>query len=184
MTLVGDRWRVGERHFGDPIEVLVAATLAEVLPVMRAAEAAAEAGFWVVGFVSYQAAPAFSPPLEVAVGRHGPDQPLAWFGVYEESGPVPEFGGWFQIGGWTAGLSESEHAARLEGIREAITAGDTYQVDRTFPMWADFDGDPAALFRAMMAGQPQSYGGLHSTSEPARCCRCRLSCSSPATTGL
>jgi len=117
--------------------------------VLREAEREAEAGFWVAGFVSYQAAPALSAPLRVAALRQVPDLPLAWFGVYEGSGAPPSSAGRFQIGGWNAGLSESEHAARVRAIREAIAAGDSYQVNLTFPMWADLEGEPGGLFQAM-----------------------------------
>ncbi|HET7846334.1 MAG TPA: aminodeoxychorismate synthase component I, partial [Acidimicrobiia bacterium] len=158
VTLVGDRWIVGARHFAEPVRTLSATTLAEVLPVLRRAEAEAEAGAWVAGFVSYQAAPAFTPQLRVRAAPEESEMPLAWFGVYEGSGPAPPPVGDFQLGAWTAGLSESEHATRVRTIREAIAAGDSYQVNLTFPMWADFDGDPAALFRAMTRSQPESYG--------------------------
>ncbi len=128
--------------------------------MLRQAEREAEAGFWVAGFVSYQAAPAFSRSLRVASSRQVPEVPLAWFGVFGEADHPSSPPGRFQLGGWTAGLDESEHAARVRTIREAIASGDTYQVNLTFPMWADFDGDPGALFAAMMSGQPQSYGAL------------------------
>lgn len=127
---------------------------------MRQAEREAEAGSWVAGFVSYQAAPAFSRPLRVALRRQVPELPLAWFGVYQESGPPSPPPGHFRLGPWTSGLNEPEHAARVSAIREAIATGDTYQVNLTFPMWTDFDGDPGALFMAMLRGQPQSYGAL------------------------
>ncbi len=48
----------------------------------------------------------------------------------------------------------------MEKIREAIAAGDTYQVNLTFPMWTDFDGDAEALFQAMERSQPHCYGAL------------------------
>lgn len=160
VTLAGDRWRVGPRHFAKPLRVLTAASLSEVLPVLGQAEEEAEAGFWVAGFVSYQAAPAFGPQLRVGTRLQLPATPLAWFGVYLGSALAPLSAGRFQFGGWSAGLSESEHGARVKTIREAIAAGDTYQVNLTFPMWADFDGDPGAFFQAMVRSQPQSYGAL------------------------
>jgi para-aminobenzoate synthetase/4-amino-4-deoxychorismate lyase len=158
VTLAGDRWRVGPRRFADPEQVLSAESFDEVLSVMAQAEAAAQSGSWVVGYVSYQAAPAFDSPLRVTPRRHGPELPLAWFGVYPTSAPPPPAAGSFRLGSWSAGLSETDHATRVETIREAIAAGDTYQVNLTFPMWADLDGDPGALFQAMEHSQPHSYG--------------------------
>jgi len=142
------------------MRVHTAATLPEVIPVLRAVESEAAAGFWVAGFVSYQAAPAFGPQLRVGTSLRLPELPLAWFGVYPETGIVPPSAGHFRLGGWTAGLSGSEHAVRVREIRESIAAGDTYQVNLTFPMWADFEGDPGALLEAMLRSQPQSYGAM------------------------
>lgn len=160
VTLVGDRWRAGPRSFKDPVRVIVAPTLGEVLPAMRAAQQEAEAGSWVAGFVSYQAAPAFDAPLRVAPRRRVPNVPLVWFGVYEGSAVPQPTAGRFRLGAWTACMSEAEHASKVKTIREAIVAGDTYQVNLTFPMWADFEGDPGALFQVMLRSQPQSYGAL------------------------
>ncbi len=160
MTLVGDRWRVGPRLFADPQQVLIAETLDEVQIVMEEAEAAADAGSWVVGCISYRAAPAFDAPLRVAARLDGRVMPLAWFGVYPDSAVPGPATGRFQLGSWTAGLSATEHEARVESIREAIAAGDTYQVNLTFPMWAGLEGDPGALFQAMVRSQPQSYAAF------------------------
>lgn len=144
--------------FSDPQRVLIAETLDEVPIVMDEAEDVAQAGSWVVGYVSYQAAPAFDAPLRVASRLQGPELPLAWFGVYPASDVPGPPAGRFQLGRWTAGLTETQHAARVDMIREAIAAGDTYQVNLTFPMRAEFEGDPGALFQAMMRSQPHSYG--------------------------
>ena len=46
----------GPLAFGPPREVIEARTLADVVPAIRAAEAAARAGRWVVGYVAYEAA--------------------------------------------------------------------------------------------------------------------------------
>jgi hypothetical protein len=77
----------GPLAFGPPVQVIEARALADVLPAVRAAEAAAEAaaraGRWVVGFVAYEAAPAFDPAMRVRRGAG----PLAWFGVHDA--PLP-----------------------------------------------------------------------------------------------
>jgi para-aminobenzoate synthetase/4-amino-4-deoxychorismate lyase len=149
---------IGPRRFTDPQLVLTAESLDEVSMVIDEAEQAAQGGSWVVGYISYQAAPAFDAPLRVASPLHGPSTPLAWFGVYPSSGIPGSATGRFNLGSWTAGLTELEHAERVMEIREAIAAGDTYQVNLTFPMRAEFGGDPGALFQAMVRSQPHSYG--------------------------
>src|SRR5262245_37380008 len=73
------------RSFSQPREVLVATELSQVVPVLRAAEAAARAGNTAVGFIAYEAAPAFERVMQVAKSGR---LPLAWFAVYETTSPT------------------------------------------------------------------------------------------------
>jgi para-aminobenzoate synthetase/4-amino-4-deoxychorismate lyase len=86
--------------------------------------------------------------------------PLAWFGVYDGDEEAHMASGETFLGDWSAGLSESEHAVRVERIRASIVDGDTYQVNLTFPMEANLTGSPDALFAAMLQAQPQCYGAM------------------------
>ena len=62
------------RHaFGAPRSVLVAHELAQVGPLLDAVQAAAQQGFWCVGYLRYEAAAAF----DAAFSTHAPDGPLA-----------------------------------------------------------------------------------------------------------
>ncbi|MGL4408199.1 MAG: hypothetical protein ACRCTU_07400, partial [Zoogloea sp.] len=69
------------KAFARPVQVLQAWQPDEVAAVLRAAETAAHRGLWAVGFVAYEAAPAFDPALRV--GPPMPDLPLACFALYE-----------------------------------------------------------------------------------------------------
>ena len=58
------------RHaLADPAALWQAHTLQEVAPVLAAAEAAARAGAWVLGWVSYEAAPAWDADTIQAILR-------------------------------------------------------------------------------------------------------------------
>ena len=66
--------------------------MAEVIPTIDEAERLARAGHWVVGFVAYEAAPAFDPALATFPSSA---MPLVWFGVFdapevETSSPMSE----------------------------------------------------------------------------------------------
>ena len=71
--------------FAQPRAVLKAEALGDVLAVLDAVQAHAQAGCWCVGYVSYEAAPAFDAALQV----HAPTGPLVWFAVYDEALPWP-----------------------------------------------------------------------------------------------
>ena len=67
---------------GHPIETIVAYRPAEVCPALRAVQRATEAGFYAVGYLSYEAAVAFDPALMV---HREVQMPLLWFGLFEQS---------------------------------------------------------------------------------------------------
>ena len=65
--------------FGEPVEVLATDTLDQVKAVLQAVEERALRGQWCVGYVRYEAAPAFDHALAV----HATTGPLVWFGVHD-----------------------------------------------------------------------------------------------------
>lgn len=71
--------------FDATLHTLVAHTLTEVKPLLDKVSALSQQGLWCVGYVRYEAAPAFDAALAV----HKTDGPLAWFGVYAKPLPWP-----------------------------------------------------------------------------------------------
>jgi para-aminobenzoate synthetase/4-amino-4-deoxychorismate lyase len=151
------------RHaFGTPRTVLVAHALAEVRPVLDAVQAAAQQGRWCVGYVRYEAAPAFDAALAV----HAPDGPLAWFAVYDQALPWPEDAhtGAAQVQ-WTETCPRPAFGAAMDQIQRAIAAGELYQVNFTAPLVGQWVGQPPegaaeALFAALQHAQPGGYAAF------------------------
>ena len=147
-------------YFRNPREIIEARVLQEVWPALERIRAATEAGRYGAGFIAYEAAPAFDPAFRV----HQPvrDMPLLWFGIYDAPEPLedlPPFGPeGYRLGPWQSMMSPEDYARRIAAIREAIAAGDTYQVNFTYPLTASFEGDPWALFHMLHRAQ----GGRHS----------------------
>ncbi len=68
-------------RFTSPLTTYSANQLEEVVPLLKAAEAAAKSGAWVVLMLSYEAAPAFDDALKT----HTPGfLPLAWAAVFDK----------------------------------------------------------------------------------------------------
>ncbi|MEO8196881.1 MAG: aminodeoxychorismate synthase component I [Thermoanaerobaculia bacterium] len=141
----GRWWR-----FADPLESHLAATPEEVPGLLERVERVTGRGLWAVGFVAYEAAPAF----DRALATRGPSSgsipwPLAAFSFFSRPqeiavpGPGADTGDRADL---QPSLGEAEHAVALAAIREAIAAGETYQVNFTFPMQGRFAGDAEALF--------------------------------------
>ncbi|MDH4116935.1 MAG: aminodeoxychorismate synthase component I [Acidimicrobiia bacterium] len=146
-----------------PDRVVEATSLDEVGPALAAVQAEVEAGRWVAGWVTYEAAPAFDPALHVRpVKSTAVDGlPYVWFGVFADRGPatpLPRSG--YTLGEWTPRESAARHHAGVETIRGHIRSGDTYQANYTFRIGADFDGDPRALYRDLSHSQNSAYGAF------------------------
>jgi para-aminobenzoate synthetase/4-amino-4-deoxychorismate lyase len=144
-------WRLA---LDNPLETRVARRLDEVLPLLEFAEARARAGTAVAVMIAYEAAAAFDD----ALSTHEPGAfPLAWAGVFAETTEDATAGGSFVAGEWKPAIDKTEYDAAVATIRELIAAGDTYQVNYSFPLTATFSGDPYAWYRELCLAQGAPY---------------------------
>lgn len=140
--------------FGAPRQVLVAQQVGEVCAVLDAVHAAAQRGHWCVGYVRYEAAPAFDTALQT----HAADGPLAWFAVHDAPQPWPaEAAQEAARVEWHSGLERGAFDTALGRIQQAIGAGELYQVNYTAPLTGALQGSAAALFAALQRAQPGGY---------------------------
>lgn len=140
--------------FGAPRQVLVAQQVDAVRAVLDAVHAAAQRGHWCVGYVRYEAAPAFDTALQT----HAADGPLAWFAVHDAPQPWPaEAAQEAARVEWHSGLERGTFDAALGRIQQAIGAGELYQVNYTAPLTGALQGSAAALFAALQRAQPGGY---------------------------
>ncbi|MBF0310602.1 MAG: chorismate-binding protein [Magnetococcales bacterium] len=126
-----------------PLVVLTARSASEVAPLLEEVRKAARGGLWAVGCLAYEAAAAFALPVRpVANGTV-----LAWFGLFDRARPAL-FPAVADPGRFACHLPLTRHAYQysLETIREAILAGETYQVNFTLPATLPDLPDPASLF--------------------------------------
>lgn len=127
---------------------------AEVVQVLQAAERAADEGSHVVGFVAYEAAAAFG----LACHTPAPDLPLAAFIVAERLEPFdPARLTAASVDArdldWQPGISRDAYSASVVQVRRHLARGDSYQVNLTFPLSTEFEGDPFALFGRLARAQ-------------------------------
>ena len=152
--------RAREVRFVEPVEVLCAHALEQVVPCVSRVEAAVADGLHAAGFIAYEAAPAFNSDLRT----HAPGPlPLVWFGLFQqrtETGPCCQTAAPFSVGPWSAEVGEVDYLDAIRRIRELIAAGDTYQVNYTFPMQAVFKGDALSWFRRLERAQRADYAAF------------------------
>ena len=173
-----DRWLV----FADPPEEaarLVARRVDEVRPALAEAARRVEAeGRWAVGFLAYEAAPAFDPALVVHGGAGAvPDErpPLLWLALVPppavvEAAAPPIAAGAYRCGDWRPSVDAAAYARAVAEVRRRIERGDTYQVNYTYRLSSSFDGDPAGLVRDLAAAQGGAHGGFVDAGRHAVCC--------------
>jgi para-aminobenzoate synthetase/4-amino-4-deoxychorismate lyase len=122
--------------FSQPLATFSTTHSAEVLPLLRAVFAQAEQRrCYAVGWLSYEAAAGFDSAY---VTHAADDFPLLWFGLFgqtERAPPPPSPAGKTALD-WQAAIDKSTYLAHIARIKHYIRAGDTYQVNYTFPLYA------------------------------------------------
>jgi para-aminobenzoate synthetase/4-amino-4-deoxychorismate lyase len=155
----------------DPVATFETQKLADVTTALDNAEAAARAGFWVAGFLAYEAAPAFDSSLLVKsrlAGDPFSQLPLAWFTVfrYREDGPFEEDHQGLlgttapdqATRNWQPSVSEACYKDSVKQLRELIGSGDTYQANYTFRLRATLEEDERLLHDNLLLAQRGGYG--------------------------
>lgn len=152
------------RFFTRPRTSVVACRDDDVISALRRVEALVEEEKLIaVGFVSYQAAPAFDPAL-VVVPQSSAWPPRLLFHLYPQATAgtfdIRTFPTAQQPINWTAAVSKNRYRRQIETIRDHIRKGDTYQVNYTLRLHAEAPENPDALFAALMHAQQPAYGAL------------------------
>lgn len=131
-------------------------------PALAAADRARAAGAWVAGWIGYEAGMAFEPRLAAIAPRRRP-APLLVLGLFA----APEdAAGWLDgprdgaVEGLVPLVTPRAYVRAFDRVRAWIAAGDTYQVNLTFPLAGRLSGDPAGLYRRLRDRQPAAFGAF------------------------
>ena len=156
--------------FDRPADIIVAHEARDFRPALEAAQAAHDAGKWLAGYFSYEAGYLLEPKL-VPLLPKGRRAPLVCLGVFdapaEEALPprnaaTPNGPIFDARATWSFG----DYEKRFSRLHQHIRQGDCYQGNLTFPVRAQWSGDPLAAFDALTERQPVKYGALVSLGNP------------------
>lgn len=146
--------------FRAPRRLIVAQTPEEVPAALGALARARAEGRWVAGYASYELGYVLMDGLG-ALLPEARDTPLMLFGVFDHAEPTRMHGeGASALSPPKPVWDSEDYRAAFERLRVYIGAGDTYQVNLTFPMQARARGNPEALFSALAMRQPVAHGAL------------------------
>ena len=149
----------GWLEFVEPMRVIATSRIAEIVPALEEVERGVRQGYAAAGMLSYEASPAFDPALAV---RAPGTLPLLWFGLFRRIQRLPVLPAWteerYHLTPWLPSITPDAYHAAIAHIKDYIACGDTYQVNFTLRLRADFTGDPRAFFHALTHAQRTAYG--------------------------
>ena len=148
--------------FTKPIKELKTRNLDQVEDLLREVEAYQEQGLYAVGYVSYEAAPAFEKKFAVhpapLMGEY-----LLYFTIHEkvETLPFPEDYEAVDLpANWKEEVEAPAYQEAIETIHHHIRQGDTYQVNYTVQLSQELKADPLAIYNRLVVEQKAHYNAF------------------------
>jgi para-aminobenzoate synthetase/4-amino-4-deoxychorismate lyase len=132
----------------------------------RDIEGALERGYFVAGFLSYEAGYCFEEALQKDKTY---DFPLIYMGAYEapvknnifcQKSPLEG-----RLQDFRLNISQDDYSANIRAIRDYIAKGDVYQITYCIKVLFRFNGDPFSLYNTLLAMQPVPYPAYLETSQ-------------------
>lgn len=141
--------------FRNPMKIISATTVEEVMACLMEVEKAVDQGFYAAGYLSYEAAQAFDKAMKV---NNESKMPLLWFGIYAEPQlETVQSTGQYTLNEWVPSVTVDEYHAAIKSIKESIEYGDTYQTNYTIRLHSSFKGDDLAFFDKLRRAQSSNY---------------------------
>ncbi len=148
--------------FTKPIKELKTRNLDQVEDLLREVEAYQEQGFYAVGYVSYEAAPAFEKKFAVhpapLMGEY-----LLYFTIHEEVETLPfpeDYEAVDLPANWKEEVEAPAYQEAIETIHHHIRQGDTYQVNYTVQLSQELKSDPLAIYNRLVVEQKAHYNAF------------------------
>ena len=151
------------RFYAEPVEIIKADHPDELDAAFARLKQAHENGFYLAGFTSYELGYWLEDKLANRLPASTP-HPLLCFGVFKDySQDVPAE---LLYTAHPQGLelepdwNHAEYVERFDRVQAYLKAGDCYQINLTFPMRGQYDGDPIDLYASLRHRQSGKYGGF------------------------
>jgi para-aminobenzoate synthetase/4-amino-4-deoxychorismate lyase len=168
-VLVENQQRGLWQAYRDPIHIITAQNLEQVLPALQTVQAAVEKeGLFAAGFITYEAAPAFDAAYKTLPQG---SLPLLQFGLYRrfyDLATLPKTSGdastWQNAEKWQADISEASYEESFSRIKDHLRLGETYQVNYSFRLRKKNFAPGAATFADLVCAQGKGCAALVETA--------------------
>jgi para-aminobenzoate synthetase/4-amino-4-deoxychorismate lyase len=159
----------GSRLYADPVEILRCDDPTEVDAALARIAGAKDRGLHAVGFLAYELGYALEAKLAALMPaeRAGP---LIWMGLFREPERLSraqtaafldrEIKGPHRLGEIRPSWDRATYGKAFRQVREYIAAGDVYQINLTFKLGFEVEGDPLSLYRELRGKQHVAYGAV------------------------
>ncbi|MGE6259157.1 aminodeoxychorismate synthase component I [Heyndrickxia sporothermodurans] len=142
--------------FKNPEKIITTSRIDEVISCMEEIQEQVSKGYYAAGYLSYEAAPAFDPAFQVCSCEK---MPLLWFGIFSQ--PIihkeTERKKSFKVSEWEPTIHGHDYHTGIEKIKSAIENGDTYQINYTTRLKANFEGDDFSFYQHLTSVQESNY---------------------------
>ncbi|WP_231704054.1 aminodeoxychorismate synthase component I [Cochlodiniinecator piscidefendens] len=145
--------------FRNPKRLIVAHTPEEVPGALVELARAQADGLWIAGYGSYELGYVMMPGLADLMPTER-DTPLMAFGVFDAPLQGKLDAGEATLGPLRPTWDLARYRRAFETLKAYIGAGDTYQINLTFPIETEYTGDAQALYQQLVARQSVSHGAF------------------------
>lgn len=143
--------------FCQPERVIQTHLMSEVIDCFQQLQQAVQQGYYVAGYVAYEAAPAFTDYLSTHAKG---EMPLVWFGVYKQptDTPIPPSQPYTSALDWQLDTPFDKYQRAIHTIKEQIANGNFYQVNYTVRLNTTIDPTTSyALYQQIRQAQQAKY---------------------------
>ena len=152
--------------FQKPESIISCNSLWLVSGCFKDIESALKDGYYVAGFLSYEAGYCFEERL---LENKIYDFPLIHMGVYKaplrSNISIKSQSGQNRLKNVRINISQDSYSSNIHAIRGYIAKGDVYQVTYCIKLLFDFHGDPFSFYAELLAEQPVPYPAYIETDQ-------------------
>lgn len=152
--------------FQNPTRIIQAKQPEEVIEAISAVDEALAEGFYIAGYLAYEAGFALEPALAELCTPLPDDEPLLWLGCYrspeirEDSAPMCSVTPQKPPVDLQFLLSADEYACKVDHIRSLIAAGEAYQANLTMEAAWSTNESARDIYERLLRAQPVQFAAL------------------------
>lgn len=151
-------------YFENPKDFISTTDPKDVPNCLMKIDEAIENGYYVAGFVTYEAAGYLYPTVPF---NKMENLPLLWFGLFKEklNKPLIDSSDSFTVSKWKPNMTKQEYGEAFSAIQQKINDRLTEQVNYTIQMEASFTGDDFAYYKQLASAQESNFSAYLSIDQ-------------------